>query len=231
MREGVTGAEHTLAILSRAYLGSVYGMAEWQAAYRADPQGLRRKLIPVRVEDCERPDILGEVVSFDLFGLTAEDARRHLLDTVGHALAGRAKPAAPPAFPTPTPPRPPSAPPAAEPAFPGPASPAPAGSHPPEPVPALPLTEPGPRKPATPGRTAGRPSHVSWLPRLQHRGARAAATVVLLIAIAGTALTASSAQGEKPERDQRPPTHCTDDTHSHSCSRSTEAGFPGPPVG
>jgi hypothetical protein len=118
MRDGITGAEHTLAILSRAYLASEYGQAEWQAAYRADPQGLRRKLIPVRVEDCDRPDLLGEVVSFDLFGLTAEAARQRLLDTIRHTLAGRAKPTTPPAFPTPTPP---SAPPAAsEPAFPGP---------------------------------------------------------------------------------------------------------------
>jgi hypothetical protein len=67
MGEGITHAERTLAIVSRAYLGSVYGRAEWQAAYRADPQGLGRKLIPIRVEDCDRPGLLGEVVSFDLF--------------------------------------------------------------------------------------------------------------------------------------------------------------------
>lgn len=113
MQEGITGAERTLAILSRAYLDSVYGQAEWQAAYRADPQGLRRKLIPVRVEDCGRPGLLGEVVSLDLFGHPAEAARQRLLDAVGHARAGRAKPETEPAFPTSTS----SA--GAEPAFPG----------------------------------------------------------------------------------------------------------------
>jgi hypothetical protein len=114
MEEGITGAEHTLAILSRAYLNSVYGRAEWQAAHRADPRGLRRKLIPIRVEGCDRPGLLGEVVSLDLFGLTAEAAGRRLLDAVGHARAGRAKPETEPAFPAPTPPS------GAEPAFPGP---------------------------------------------------------------------------------------------------------------
>jgi hypothetical protein len=89
MEEGIAGAERTLAILSGAYLNSVYGRAEWQAAYRADPQGLRRKLIPVRVEDCDCPGLLGEVVSFDLFGCSAETAQRRLLEKVSEALAGR----------------------------------------------------------------------------------------------------------------------------------------------
>jgi hypothetical protein len=99
MGDGIAGAERTLAILSSAYLKSVYGRAEWQAAYRADPRGLRRKLIPVRVEDCDRPGLLGEVVSFDLFDCSVEDARLRLHGKISEALAGRAKPPTAPAFP------------------------------------------------------------------------------------------------------------------------------------
>jgi len=102
MAKGISGAERTLAILSRAYLRSVYGQTEWRAAFHADLKGLRRKLIPVRVEDCDRPDLLGQVVSFDLFGLSDEDASRFLLDQIRAVLDGRRKPAAPPLFPVPT---------------------------------------------------------------------------------------------------------------------------------
>jgi hypothetical protein len=100
MQEGVAGAEHTLAILSQAYLKSVYGRTEWQAAYRADPEGPGRKLIPIRVEECGRPGLLGEVVSFDLFDCPEADiARRRLLEEITAARSGRAKPPSAPDFP------------------------------------------------------------------------------------------------------------------------------------
>jgi hypothetical protein len=68
MAEGVRASDRVVAVLSHAYLGSVYGRAEWQAAFRADPDGASRKVIPIRVRDCPRPDLLDGVVSFDLFG-------------------------------------------------------------------------------------------------------------------------------------------------------------------
>jgi uncharacterized protein with WD repeat len=119
MGDGIARADRTLAILSHAYLKSVYGRAEWEAAYRADPNGFTRKLIPVRVEDCPRPDLLDGVVSFDLFDQAPDAAQRWLLDHIRVALTGRAKPTRPPAFPTTrtlTPPQQPS--PTAAPTFP-----------------------------------------------------------------------------------------------------------------
>ncbi len=121
MREGTVGARRTLAILSPDYLDSVYGQAEWEAAYRADPQGFARKLIPIRVRDCRWPDLLGGVVSFDLFDCAMDEARRRLHGKIDQALVGRAKPPTAPSFPgfvdaAP----PPSSPPTAPPAFPGP---------------------------------------------------------------------------------------------------------------
>jgi hypothetical protein len=99
MREGITGADRTLAVVSSAYLRSVYGQAEWEATYRRDPTGFARRLVPIRVEECEAPDLLGGVVSLDLFGSSADAARRHLLERVAEALAGRAKPSTEPSFP------------------------------------------------------------------------------------------------------------------------------------
>jgi tetratricopeptide (TPR) repeat protein len=99
MDEGVRGATRTVAVLSDAYLGSVYGGAEWQTAWAADPAGTDRKLLVARVEDCERPGLLAGVVSSDLHGLTEAVARSRLRAAVAAALTGRAKPSVPPGFP------------------------------------------------------------------------------------------------------------------------------------
>ncbi|MFE9746537.1 FxSxx-COOH system tetratricopeptide repeat protein [Saccharothrix saharensis] len=99
MHEAVQGAERTIAVLSSAYLSSAYGRAEWQAAWRDDPLGDRRKLLVLRVEDCARPGLLGSVTSEDLFGLGEAAARQRVREAVRGALTGRARPATPPAFP------------------------------------------------------------------------------------------------------------------------------------
>ncbi|MEU6151648.1 FxSxx-COOH system tetratricopeptide repeat protein [Actinosynnema sp. NPDC047251] len=103
MDEGVREAERTVAVLSAAYLSSVYGKAEWQAAWREDPVGERRKLVVLRIADCERPGLLAGIVSTDLFGLSETATRQRLLDTVRGVTVGRAKPGAPPVFPGATP--------------------------------------------------------------------------------------------------------------------------------
>jgi hypothetical protein len=99
MQNGIANATRTIAVVSNSYLRSVYGQAEWQAAWRDDPTGLRRKLIPIRVEECARPGALGQVVSIDLFGLIASEAAHRLRETIRAALIGRAKPAVEPDFP------------------------------------------------------------------------------------------------------------------------------------
>lgn len=99
MQEGMQGARRILAVLSGAYLQSVYGNTEWQAAYGQDPDGFARRLIPVRVEDCDRPALLRHIVSLDLFPLSEGEAREFLLARIGEAVSGRAKPAAEPTFP------------------------------------------------------------------------------------------------------------------------------------
>jgi len=88
-----------MAVLSRDYLKSVYGGAEWQAAWATDPQGAGRKLLTVRVTECDRPGLLAGVVGVDLFGLTEATAKARLRAMVSAAIAGRAKPDMPPGFP------------------------------------------------------------------------------------------------------------------------------------
>ncbi|OHV28131.1 TIR protein [Parafrankia colletiae] len=109
MDEGVTRAARTIAVLSHAYTRSVYGAAEWRAAWASDPTGATRKLLVTRIEDCPRPGLLGQVVSLDLFGMPQDNARTDLLHTADLAVSGaRAKPATAPPFPasthTPAPP-------------------------------------------------------------------------------------------------------------------------------
>jgi hypothetical protein len=99
MQDGVTGAARTVAVLSPDYLGSVFGGAEWQAAWAADPAGRERRLLTVRVVDCERPGLLGQVVGIDLFGVAEAKAQTRLRDMVARAIAGRGKPATAPEFP------------------------------------------------------------------------------------------------------------------------------------
>jgi hypothetical protein len=99
MQDGAERSARTIAVLSDDYLKSVYGGAEWQAAWAADPAGAGRRLLPVRVHECDRPGLLAGVTGFDLFGLDEAAARSLLLSKVRAAVEGRAKPAVKPGFP------------------------------------------------------------------------------------------------------------------------------------
>ena len=99
MQAGTRDAARTIAVLSGEYLESVYGGAEWQAAWASDPEGTGRKLLTVRVATCDRPGLLAGVVGVDLFGLAEATATARLRAMVSAAIAGRAKPEVPPGFP------------------------------------------------------------------------------------------------------------------------------------
>jgi hypothetical protein len=99
MQDGVTRAARTLAVLSPDYLDSVYGGAEWRAAWAADPGGEGRRLLTVRVADCPRPGLLAGVVGIDVFGVPEPKAERRLRDMLRRADAGRDKPDRRPEFP------------------------------------------------------------------------------------------------------------------------------------
>ena len=96
MHRAAKDAARTIAVLSTAYLRSTFAQPEWQAAWAADPSGRRRRLLVFRVEDCDRPGLLGQIVSEDLFGLDRASARDRLLAA---ARSRRGKPAFAPDFP------------------------------------------------------------------------------------------------------------------------------------
>jgi WD40 repeat protein len=93
MDKGVSEAEVVVAVLSPNYLNSRYGRLEWQAALRADPDNPSRRLVTVLVENCDLTGLLSMITYVDLVGVADERvARERLLQGIGHALAGRAKP-------------------------------------------------------------------------------------------------------------------------------------------
>lgn len=99
MQDGVIQSARTIAVLSHSYLQSMFGTAEWQTTWSQDPAGRQRKLLPVRVEDCERPGFLGTVVGIDLFGCDEAKAKAMLRTAVATAIHGRAKPGHRPRYP------------------------------------------------------------------------------------------------------------------------------------
>jgi hypothetical protein len=100
MQAGLTRATRLLAVVSPSYVSaSRFGAAEWQAAWATDPDGALRKVIPVRVAECERPGLLAGIVGADLFDVSEAAAAQRLQKAVTDALAGRAKPITAPGFP------------------------------------------------------------------------------------------------------------------------------------
>ena len=89
-------AERTIAVLSPAYFSSSFTPSEWAAAFRHDPKGEQRLLVPVRIRPFDVEGLLGQLVYIDLVGRDEQEARTVLLAGVRHE---RAKPLASPAFP------------------------------------------------------------------------------------------------------------------------------------
>jgi TIR domain len=92
MDEASKRAERTIPVLSTAYLKSDYAFAEWAVAFRNDPKGKQRKVLPVRIEECVVEGLLGPIVYIDLVDVLTDEAsaRERLLTGVKQ---GRAKPA------------------------------------------------------------------------------------------------------------------------------------------
>ena len=95
MRRALDSSDRTLAVVSAAYLESVYGSDEWTAAFLHDRPGETNVLV-VRVEEVPLPRLLRPWIYIDLAGVDQEVAAQRLLDGVR---AGRRKPKQPPAFP------------------------------------------------------------------------------------------------------------------------------------
>ena len=82
MQEASATARRTIAIVSPEYFQSKFGESEWRVAFRNDPSGERRLLIPVRVQPGSAHGLLSTRVYIDLVGLDEPTARRRLLEGV-----------------------------------------------------------------------------------------------------------------------------------------------------
>ncbi|MGI0495506.1 toll/interleukin-1 receptor domain-containing protein [Alkalinema pantanalense CENA528] len=91
-----TEATRTIAVFSSLYLQKPFPQPEWAAAFAQDPTSVNRKLIPVRVEDCSPPGLLGQIVYVDVFNCDEGTAQERLLAAVKD---GRMKPEKRPGFP------------------------------------------------------------------------------------------------------------------------------------
>ena len=73
MDEAAKCAERTIPVLSSAYFESDSAFAAWAAAFRQDPIGKLRKVLPVRIERCAVEGLLGPIVYIDLVDLLDDE--------------------------------------------------------------------------------------------------------------------------------------------------------------
>jgi len=96
MQRATSSASRTIAVLSPDYLRSAYASSEWAAAFADDPEGIKRKLVPVMVKDCKPDGLLKTIVHIKLVNLSEEEAETALFKGL---LGTRQKPDQAPAFP------------------------------------------------------------------------------------------------------------------------------------
>ena len=98
MNRALTDTRRTIAVLSPSFLASDFTAPEWAATFAADPTGVARRLVPVRVSDCKPGGLLAPIVYIDLVGIKSrEEGRQRLLD----GLKARVKPEHEPDMPAP----------------------------------------------------------------------------------------------------------------------------------
>jgi TIR domain len=78
MQERQNEADHTLCVISNAYLSRPYSSWELQAAQWAAASERPNFMLPVFIEDCKAPTMLAPFKRCDLFGLNETDARARL---------------------------------------------------------------------------------------------------------------------------------------------------------
>jgi tetratricopeptide (TPR) repeat protein len=86
IHEAISDAERIIVLLSPDYLDSPYIELEWAEAFRQDPAGKQRTLLPVQVRECrdQLRGLLALITYIDLVGLDEKEARKVLLAGVRH---------------------------------------------------------------------------------------------------------------------------------------------------
>lgn len=96
MHRALQQSTRVIAVLTPAYMASVFCQPEWQAAFADDPTGEKGLLVGIRVADFKPDGILRGRTYIDLVGKSSDDAKALLLERLKR---GRAKPATAPAHP------------------------------------------------------------------------------------------------------------------------------------
>ena len=96
MLKAAETAERTIAVISKNYLESEFTQSEWSAAFTRDPDGRKRQLIPVRIDNCQPQGLLSSIICVDFVGLSERNAESALLSAVSRP---RAKPKKLPSYP------------------------------------------------------------------------------------------------------------------------------------
>ena len=93
-------SDKVVIILSESYLEHEFPQPEWAGAFAEDPLGLRRRVIPVRIEECKPSGLLKAIIYIDLTPFIEchdkEGAIKVLLNGIS---ISRAKPNVEPIFP------------------------------------------------------------------------------------------------------------------------------------
>jgi hypothetical protein len=102
MHRAAHQTHRTVAVLSERYLAALFTQPEWAAALVRDPTAVERRLVPVRIEDCQPGGLLQGIIYIDLVGLEEPAARQRLREGMAGTLRGRSTPATAPAWPSPS---------------------------------------------------------------------------------------------------------------------------------
>ena len=104
MQQAALTCERTILVLSPAFLDSLFTQPEWTQAFRRDPTGQERLLIPVRVQKCELEGFFGPLVYIDFLREKppeTQDLRAHLINLlIDGVKIGRKKPQSEPPVPS-----------------------------------------------------------------------------------------------------------------------------------
>jgi hypothetical protein len=96
-------ARRTIAVISPDYFKSEFTKAEWHVRFAEDATGANRKLIPVRVRECDVEGLLRVRVYIDLVGKDKSEAKDEFMRQVQAIVESRRwKPDTEPDFPTST---------------------------------------------------------------------------------------------------------------------------------
>jgi hypothetical protein len=88
MRQAARDARRVVALLSQEYLRSRFCRLELNSILADDPLGLGRKLVPIRVSECQPTELLRDRVYIDLVDLPERAAKRRLMEEIRATDAG-----------------------------------------------------------------------------------------------------------------------------------------------